>query len=223
MKITLIHPSRGRAAKAYETYNHWQMRASGKFQIEHILSLDNDDQYLQAYTNLFPSATRFVLGDNTCVVDATNRAAKFATGEILIYLSDDFKCPFQWDLHLIKRILAQNKKEWLLKVNDGLQPFEVEILTIPIMSIDLYKKLGYFWYPEYKSMFVDEDLYHTCKQMECIIYAQEMTFTHEHCSVGKAERDETYIRSEANWDQGKALFAHRKAAGFPPLSIEVNN
>jgi len=223
MKITLLHPSRGRANKAYETFNRWMMFASGKHQIEHILSLDEDDPQLQQYTNRFPPATRFCVNANTCVVQATNHAALHATGDILIYLSDDFMCPMHWDNAVIKRALLCPNVEWLLKVDDALQHFDVPVLTIPIMSMALYKKLGYFWYPEYKSMFVDEDLYWTCYTMDCLIMGRELVFPHNHCSIGKADRDDTYIRSEANWEQGKQLFAQRKAAGFPPLSIEVNN
>jgi len=223
MKITLLHPSRGRAQKAYETFDTWMQRCTGKFEIEHILSLDEDDPQVQNYANRFPLNSKCCIGPNTCVVDATNAAAKHATGDILIYLSDDFNCPHHWDLLVIKRSLAQNRKEWLMKVDDGLQPFDVKVLTIPIMSNYLYQKLGYFWYPEYKSMFVDEDLYHTAANMDALFMAPEITFKHHHHSLGLCENDETYSRSEKNWDQGKELFAHRKASGFPPLSIEVNN
>lgn len=234
MKITLIHPSRGRALKAAETLNHWIMRASGAIEIEHILSLDADDPEYNIYINQFPKFTKFCLNEipDSNVVFATNHAAKHATGDILIYLSDDFGCPFHWDKILAKRILTYSKAEWLLKVDDCLQPFQVAVLTIPIMSKPLYDKLGYFWFPEYRSMFVDEDLYWTCMKLECILMAPEIKFPHNHPSNGKAENDETYIRSANNWNQGKELFARRKAAGFPLLNettgkpievLEINN
>lgn len=220
MKITLLHPSYGRPHKAAETLNNWMMRASGLHEIEHILAIDEHDPIYSHYNKeKFPEKTIFCINGNedSTVVQATNLAAKIATGDILIYLSDDFACPFHWDKYLVKRIMAQNKKEWLLKVNDALQPFEVAVLTIPIMSMELYKQLGYFWYPEYRSMFVDEDLYWTAKQMDVMIMAPELTFPHEHHTLGKTTNDNTYRRSESNWDQGKALYASRKAAGFPPL------
>lgn len=219
MKISLIHPSRGRANKASETLNHWMQMATGKHEIEHILSMDKDDPDVQNYIHLFPVKTLFCLNHNSNVVEATNHAAKMATGDILIYLSDDFKCPIHWDDAIIKRILAQPKLEVLLKVDDALQPFLTKVLTIPIMTSGLYKLLGYFWHPAYRSMFVDEDLYHTCDKLGCMIYAPEIVFPHEHCSIGKSERDETYIRSERNWDHGKELFARRKSEGFPLIGI----
>lgn len=223
MKITLLHPSYGRPDKAATTLNYWMMQSSGIHEIEHVLIIDKHDPEYENYSSdKFPANTIFCRNgiENSNVVQATNLAAAIAaTGDILIYMSDDFSCPFHWDKILVKRILAQPKKEWLLKVNDGLQPFDVAVLTIPIMSYQLYEKLGYFWYPEYKSMFVDEDLYWTAMRMDVMIMAPELLFQHEHHTLGKADHDDTYRRSEKNWDQGKALFLQRKAAGFPSIYI----
>jgi hypothetical protein len=45
--------------------------------------------------------------------------------------------------------------------------------------------------------------------------APHLKFEHQHVSVGKAQDDETYRRSAANWEQGKTTLAKHKAAGFP--------
>lgn len=216
--ITLIHPSRARADKALETLKYWLSKASGKIDIEHILSLDSDDPQLEKYKENFKDVKNScaIVGENDCVVKATNAAAEEARGLIFIYLSDDFKCPDNWDLLLVNKFRAHIGPT-LVKVNDCLQPFDVKVLTIPIMNKMLYDKLGYFWFQEYKSMFVDEDLFWVCDNNGWIVNAPELKFPHEHCSLGLAERDETYINSEKNWDQGKVLFAKRKAAGFPIL------
>jgi hypothetical protein len=210
--ITLLHPSRGRAQKALDTYNYWMDRASGEHNIEHILSIDNDDVQRESYLGFKNSLV--IPNDNIAVVDATNKAAKFASGDILVYLSDDFKCPQNWD-QLIFDKMKPKIGPALLKVDDCLQKFDVAVLTIPIMNRQLYEKLGYFWHPDYKSMFVDEDLYWTCSKNNWIIEARDLMFPHEHCANGKAPNDETYKRSSANWDQGKEAFRKRKLANFP--------
>jgi glycosyltransferase involved in cell wall biosynthesis len=215
MKITILHPSRGRAQKAFETYQYWMSKASGKIEIEYILSIDVDDNQQPEYSRIFMGVDGVCYtASNRNVVDATNVAASHATGDLLIYLSDDFKCPQDWDILLYDKYLSGPVLA-LIKVDDCLQGFDVPVLTIPIMTRYLYITLGYFWHPEYKSMFVDQDLYEVCKKHGWIINAPQLKFPHEHCSIGKAERDETYIRSEKNWDQGKELFAKRRAAGFP--------
>lgn len=206
--ISLIHPSRGRPDKARETMFKWVKRY-GK--VQHILSLDISDPRNKDYDGIWYDV---VEGDNTSVVEATNRAAKKSSGDILVYLSDDFDCPENWGELILKEFEGVTDP-MLIKVDDCLQPLHVPVLTIPIMNRALYDKLGYFWHPGYKSMFVDEDLYWTAKKLGALKLCPHLKFEHQHVSVGKAPDDETYRRSAANWDQGKALFAKRKAAGFP--------
>lgn len=215
MKFSLIHPSRSRPQQAIETAQEW-LRKAGKVDVEWILSLDTSDPALMQYQLELShySIYKLAVNNNTSVVEATNNACKHATGDVLIYLSDDFKCPDNWG-ELLEIEFKDENRPLLLKVDDCLQRFEVPVLTIPIMNRKLYERLGYFWYPEYKSMFVDEDLYWTVQKLGAMKNAKHLKFEHCHVSNGKAPNDETYIRSAANWDQGKKLFAERKSKGFP--------
>lgn len=211
--ISLIHPSRGRPQKANETAKKW-IESAG-VPVEHILSLDLDDHSRYQYTGeKYLEWDKVIVSLNTSVVEATNKAAKTAKGDILLYLSDDFDCFPDWGV-AIEKAVKDFPPMWLLKVDDCLQRFDVAVLTIPIMSRPLYERLGYFWHPEYKSMFVDEDLYWTCRKLGVIRNAEHLKFEHKHVSVGKAQDDDTYRNSAKNWDQGKAVFARRKQEGFP--------
>lgn len=217
MKISLLHPSRGRPEKSFKNAMHWLLLSRGDVEI--IISLDSDDKELNKYIKLydgsvFKARQKIIINDNKSVVEATNKAAELSTGDILIYLSDDFDCFFDWDKKVIKEFEYANYP-LLIKVDDCLQKFLVPVLTIPMMNRQLYEKLGYFWHPEYKSMFVDCDLYETVSRMDAIKLCDYLKFEHKHVSVGKAENDETYRRSEANWSQGQALFNKRKTLGFP--------
>jgi hypothetical protein len=222
MKISLIHPSRGRAEKAYQTIDNWLNKSTGEIEIEYILSLDKSDprvsDYMEEYNHYFDllvNRSEIIVNDNDCVVQATNQAAKIATGDILIYLSDDFDCPLHWD-KLIEEHLPKNIYDpFLIKVDDCLQKFFIPVLTIPIMSKALYNKLGYFWHIEYRSMFCDEHLYWICKNNNWLIMAEDLKFPHLHPANGKAENDDTYKASAANWDQGKRVFAKHKLENFP--------
>jgi len=216
--ISLLHPSRGRGKKAHVAFCNWVYKNSwdghwpdGLF--EHILSVDSDDRELAKY-NEWARAEGKIVRTNKSVVEATNVAAKESKGDILIYLSDDFDCPKDWD-RLVNKEFEGVTEPMLLKVDDCLQPFTTAVLTIPIMNRALYNLLGYFWHPDYKSMFVDEDLYWTVRKHATIKLAPHLKFPHLHHSIGKAQNDETYRRSEANWNHGKEVFARRKAAGFP--------
>ena len=212
MIISLIHPSRGRAKKAFKTYSDWMLKSSCSHTIEHILSVDFDDIELKNYKFLFGTIE---INDNKSVVDATNIACKKAIGDILVYLSDDFNCPDNWDELIVDAFGDKINEPCCIKVDDCLQRFDVAVLTIPIITKHLYNKLGYFWHPEYKSMFVDEDLFWTCNNNDWLLKVPYLRFEHHHPANGKALNDETYIRSAANWNQGKEVYLKRKSLNFP--------
>lgn len=211
MKISLIYPSRGRPDKSFQTYKEWVAK-SGCDEIEVILSLDVDDPLLETYKILYDETdVNVIVNQNKSVVEATNRAAEISTGGILIYLSDDFICPENWAVSILS---LMPDEMMLIKVDDCLQKFEAPVLTIPIMNRELYHHLGYFWHPDYLSMHVDVDLFHTLKKINAIKLCPQLKFPHEHPSNGKAATDETYRRSAANWNQGLKVLERRKATNF---------
>jgi glycosyltransferase involved in cell wall biosynthesis len=216
--FSLIHPSRGRANKAKETYNLWISKMSKTNGFQHLLALDKSDPELNQYKELFEGETRMVISETDCVVQATNEAAKQARGDVLIYLSDDFDCPDRWDTLLVeeinKRHLNPGHDKFILKVDDCLQPFTARVLTIPIMSKRLYDYLGYFWYHKYRSMFCDQDLFEVCDRLQAIVKVPHLRFQHKHYSIEKAKRDSIYRRSEMNWTQGKKIFSVRKGKNY---------
>lgn len=215
MTISLVHPSRGRPEKAHATARYWADRAGAGVFWQYILSLDSDDPKLKDYDLLRGAQNmKRIVNQNKSVVEATNIAAKEIMGDILIYLSDDFKCPDNWGELVLKEFEGETKP-LLIKVDDCLQGFHVPVLTIPIMNRALYERLGYFWNPEYKSMFCDEDLYWTAKKLGALKMCPHLKFPHEHPANGKAPDDDTYRASAKNWNQGQQVFIKRKAAGFP--------
>lgn len=209
--ISLIHPSRGRPEQSFANATEWLSKA-GNVDVELIVTVDTTDSKLGIYQHLYGSQAYAF--DHTSVVHATNNGASMAKGDILIYLSDDFKCPNKWGELVVKEFEGE-KRPLMLKVDDALQKFHVTILTIPIMNRSLYEKLGYMWHPAYKSMHVDVDLFYTCQKLGAIKNCPHLVFEHHHPANGKAQNDETYTRSAANWNQGLDILNRRKKQGFP--------
>ncbi len=212
--ISLLHPSRGRPEKSFHNAMEWISKAGCK--VELIVSVDIDGDWREYHEIYYSEIAVLLVYPNNSVVEATNRAAKEATGDILVYLSDDFKCFDNWGI-AVENEFKKHKGPTLIKVDDCLQKFDVPVLTIPMMNRELYNKLGYFWHPAYKSMWVDCDLYETVKRIGALKLAEHLKFPHEHHSIGKAENDETYKRSEANWQQGLEVFNKRKRQNFTIL------
>lgn len=218
--ISLIHPSRGRAQKSYDNTYDWVSNAN--CDVELIVSLDADDdheKYIRTYSsNWFldphgPQRKEIIINNNKSLVEATNHAAKASKGDILVYLSDDFKCFPNWGQTLINEF-AKYPGPTLLKVEDCLQKFDVPVLTIPIMNRACYETLGYFFHPDFKSMHCDEQLYWRTKKLGFLKLAPHIKFEHCHVSVGKAQDDETYRRSAANWNHGVMTLRKHKSEGF---------
>lgn len=216
--ISLIHPSRGRAQKSFDNTMEWIKKCGAD--VEVILSIDTSDDWRQ-YFNLYPpypsdaktDYIRMYMGDHKSVVEATNHAAKESKGDTLVYLSDDFKCPDNWGPLILKEFEGVTGP-MLLKVDDCLQKFDVPVLTIPIMNRALYNLLGYFFHPDFKSMHCDEHLYQRCLRLRVIKKAPHLKFEHWHVSNGKAENDDTYRRSAANWDHGVQMMRKHRRLGF---------
>lgn len=214
--ISLIHPSRGRAGKSISNAKDWINRAGAEVQL--IVSIDESDPQKSLYEEYYQdfmayrSMDSFLINPNTCVVEATNIAAKASIGDVLIYLSDDFKCFDNWGA-AINDLMPHNEPA-LLKAHDQLQKFDAEVLTIPIMNRKMYEALGYFWHPGYRSMWVDVDLFHVAKNMGALRLCPELEFEHQHYSVGKAPKDKTYQESDRNWKQGIEFYNLRKSQGF---------
>lgn len=71
MKISLLHPSRGRAEKAHKTYRNWIDKSSGGTEIEYLLSLDSDDDY-DLYKHIFGFDFYSIIANNNNLVEAAN-------------------------------------------------------------------------------------------------------------------------------------------------------
>ena len=209
MKISLVHPSRGRAVKAKQTAIKWLTAMSEENTAEYILSIDNDDKQKNLYYQWF-SKGKIVVGDNNNVVMAMNMGAKYATGEMIIGISDDFEPPQDWD-----RLLAGEldwSKDIAIRINDTITKESDNILTLPILSKSLYNKLGYIYHPQFTGMWADNDLAEECKALGVLINRFDLIFPHNHWVNNKAVKDETYNRHNTNesWNIGTKVIEERR-------------
>jgi hypothetical protein len=221
MMISLVHPSRQRLARAAAAIAEWRANASGTHPIEHILSVDTDDPDLAGYRQLAArSGSRLVVHPNRRMVDAMNRGAAAATGDLLIGMSDDFGCPEQWDVRLAE--IVGDRRDAAVLVHDAI---DGRILTIPILTRSLYQQLGYIYHPAYMSMFADDDLTEVVRGMNALVDARHLVFPHRHASVSLDALDDTYARQNSNraWWHGWRVFEKRKLERFGagPRSLEV--
>lgn len=205
MKVSLIHPSRGRAQKAFEAAKEWIYKAG--VEVEYILSIDNDDPHKEVYYDLFKDQ-KILCNKNRSAIDAINIAASECTGDIIIQMAEDQSCELEWAKILIE--LTKGKTDWIAKTHDGIQKW---IITLPILDRAYYNRFGYVYYPEYLHLFCDTEL--TCvadllgRKIEI-----DLPFIHNHYSTGKTKKDEVNTKADSTWAQGESLFLKRLANKF---------
>ncbi len=204
--ISLLHPSRGRAKKSHANAMEWIQKCGTACEL--IVSIDSSDKEKNDYILEYNSYSKLIINDNQSVVEATNRAAKEAKGDIFVYLAEDSICPDNWGKSIIEE--TKGKKDWILKTQDGIQDW---IITVPIMDRDYYNRFGYIYYPEYKHMFCDTEISCVADLLERKI-TSNLLFKHEHYPVTNKERDEVSIKADLTWNQGEALFLKRYKNNF---------
>lgn len=212
MKFSLVHASRGRPDQAGGVVSEWRAAASGEHEIEHLLSVDEDDPAGNEYAaRARELQVVLVVGPNHTLVEAANRAAARAGGDVLIVVSDDFGCPPAWDTRLAA--IFGERRDLAVLVDDGLG---ARIMTLPVLGRDLYRRLGYVYHPAYHGQFVDEDLTETARALGLLVEAKELLFPHRHFSAGRAKLDATYLRHNQpqSWWAGWLTFEQRKLWGF---------
>lgn len=211
MTISIIHPSRGRPDKSVETFKKWMANAHGK--VEFILSIDEDEPtdnpYIKSsqYITLYNAAMfthdlpyKLVVSKNKSAVEAINNAAKVATGDLLMVVSDDTECFPGWDTALLKAV--EGKIDWILKTKDDIQDY---IITFPIMDRVYFNRTGYIYHPDFAHMFCDT--YMTCvADINGRKLTSDLMFKHNHYSVGKEAPDAINKKNDATWSQGEETF-----------------
>jgi len=221
MKFSLVHPSRNRLRRCEEAIVNWTKNfiSSQGDTYEYILSVDISDENLDKYKELAKiHGANITINDNTCCVEAVNSGGKLATGDIIILVSDDFMSFYGWNMAL--KAYYKSDVPQIYQVWDGMTK---DIITIPMMNMQAYKALGYIYYPEYKSMFADNDLRLEAERLNYLVDATLLHFPHNHWVNNMAEKDEQYIHQEKseNWAIGSEVFEKRKKELFAELGKKV--
>jgi glycosyltransferase involved in cell wall biosynthesis len=207
MKISILHPSRSRPDRSMDTIKKWI--ANSVTDIEIIISLDTDDPYLDRYNAiLWPSFTQVIHNVNKSAIDAINKAAEVATGDIFIVVSDDTDCPQEWDQKILNA--TEGQTDWIAKCPDGIQKW---IITMPIMDRAYYNRFKYVYYPGFQHLFCDTFMTCVADLLARRIDLQ-IPFTHLHHSVGKSVKDALNDRTDATWEQGQKLFIELAKMNF---------
>lgn len=137
-------------------------------------------------------------------------------GDIIVFASDDFLPPQNWDQYLINKL---ENKEGGLMVRDGYQlPDSSNMLfpaiTIPIMTWGCFEKLNKTIYnPVYTHMYSDCELYLNLRDLGLLIDDRKndpMIFEHLHHAAGKRRADQLDVQYHIKWKEDESTWNLRK-------------
>jgi tetratricopeptide (TPR) repeat protein len=198
--ISLVHATRGRVKRATQARALWLSRSKYPERIEHIFAIDADDepsQMLQRFRSV-------VCGGMGGCVEAWNKAALAAHGEIIVQLSDDWIPPRNWDIEIEKRL--DISKPQVLEISDGYR--EDALLCMAILTKERLRQQGHLFHPDFIGVFSDTWFTHCAKRDGVLIDAKELVFKHEHPAFGVGKMDETYSKqnSAIAYAHGKKVY-----------------
>ncbi len=211
--FSILHPT-ARLPDGWKTAcDAWFLNGDGE-EYEYVLAIHalDWDQRPKAWE---VHDCRLVKHDHRyCSTDGWNAAAAASSGKILIFGADDFFPPPLWDTQLLEAI-PDVDSDFAVHVSTG-SIRDGELMTHPIISRKTYERWGYGYFPEYESMYADDDLTLRAYQERIVIDARHIQFEHRHPVNGTAQDDQVYRhqnRPQA-YELGKKIFERRKTEGF---------
>jgi glycosyltransferase involved in cell wall biosynthesis len=234
MRLLVKHPTRGCPERFRQTAQKWLKTASGLNQIHFLFTIDADDQPSIQQAQLlrsFPAAQGIITLEIQVVptlgkIVACNAGIELETGggwDVLILASDDFTPEVHgWD-ETLRRAM-----QWHFPALDGFLHFPDAYVahdrfpTIPVMGVNLWRRWGYIYHPDYQSLFCDREQGEVVGLLKKNQFIDLPIFQHRHRGLSP---DETYQKNNQFWAQDEKTFKVRKKAQFgiksPDLSILV--
>jgi len=154
-----------------------------------------------------------VVSEKKSCVAAWNLAAKKATGDIFVQLSDDWVPSMGWDAKILAECAAKDPAfdSFVIAINDGHR--KDNLLCMAICSRARYEQQGRELFHEgYESMYSDNEYSARAWKDGVVIDARSrITFEHLHPAFGRAPMDKTYEHNNhpERYKAGKELFEQR--------------
>ena len=221
-RLVIKFPTRNRPEKFKAVFEQYISHLSGNNDVQFIISMDNDDLSMNNHeihewldTLAKTNSIKWFYGNSKTKIEACNANLDGIDGDVLLLASDDM-IPQQMGFdEIIFESFRQCFPDFsgAIKFWDGLRPKTDALMTLTVMGFPLYKKFGYIYHPEYKSLYCDNEQTQVCYSLgklaisdTCIIQHQ---WTHE-------PFDELHARNENRemYDVDRITFEKRAAINF---------
>lgn len=149
---------------------------------------------------------------DTCV-KGWNLCAQRATGDIFVQVSDDtFILNNSWDSKI--KMNMNISKPMMLRVWDNRYDI-CKTAFHPIITRKAYEELGYFYYPEYESMYCDDDITTLYRLKGWLVECPKIRIEHKHRTTHESVIVDSITmehESRDRYNRGRAVFERRLRA-----------
>jgi hypothetical protein len=212
MKLFIKYPTKYRPQKSIETLKQYVKLADDMSNIKILVSLDYDDTSVkdELYTSIHPNIT-VKRGPSEGKIAAINRDIPEASSFDILLLASDDMIPnvYGYDT-VIRDSMTQffPDTDGVLFFNDGYVGYKLN--TLVICGSKYYQRFGYIYYPEYKSLYCDNEFMDTANRLGKQVYLNKVIIKHEHpANVRSVSLDALYKKNEGFYGIDGELYRQR--------------
>jgi hypothetical protein len=213
-RILIKFPTRSRHEKAIDVINKYISFATDPDHIQIIVTIDQDDQP-EKYIFTDPRIV-VKIGVSNSKIHAINRdMPHHSTFDILLLASDDMIPIVRGYDDIIRTRMRENfpDGDGVLWFNDGFR--QNRINTLVICGSKYYQRFGYIYYPEYKSLWCDNDFTDVANKLKRQVYFDIVIIKHEHPANNlDVKSDKLYEYNNRYFSIDKQLYMMRRANNF---------
>jgi hypothetical protein len=220
-RILIKFPTRQRHKKAHDVLKTYIEMANSIKDIQIILSVDDDDSP-EKYIAFHP-CIKIISGRPMGKIAAINRDIPDPSSFDILLLASDDMIPIEKGYDDIIRLkMYQNfpDKDGVLWFNDGYTGYKLN--TLVICGSKYYERFGYIYYPEYKSLFCDNEFMDEANKLGRQIYIDQVIIKHEHpANNNMLKSDKLYTNNEIFWNYDENIYTLRKFKKYDSLSSRL--
>jgi hypothetical protein len=219
MKLLIKFPTRNRKNKFFTVLKQYQRLCEDIDNTFFLITLDNDDEEMNSpeVADIFSSFKniKYVYGDSTSKIHAINRDIEtIDEWDIVLLASDDMTPKVKGYDNIIRDKMKEHypDTDGILWFNDGHQRNRLN--TLCILGNKYYERFNYIYYPEYKSVWSDNEFMLVGDILQKQTYFDKVIIEHEHPDWGYGNRDEIHQINSMNENHDRNLFISRKQNNF---------
>lgn len=219
MKLLIKFPTRGRKTKFFTVLKEYQRLCDDIDNTFFLITLDDDDEEMNSAEvfDIFGTFKniKFVYGNSHSKIHAINRDIEMINDwDIVLSASDDMTPKVKGYDNVIRDKMKEYypDTDGILWFNDGHQGNRLN--TLCILGKKYYDRFNYIYYPEYKSVWSDNEFMDIGEILGKQTYFDEIIIEHEHPDWGYGERDIIHQVNSENESHDKNLYVTRKQNNF---------